>query len=192
MRSRLSSLPPCRTTTTSSSPSTTSAASRSRTHRWRPPSVTRWAAVSQSTRTFWDWTSWIVIVSGDVLFCPCCCPAQWIPMLQNGRLRTGHFCLPVSLEKPPQSYSVLSPDVRQIFLFIYFLLIKSDQIKHILNLYCWFAWDKTHPAFSFNETVIPISWTSPFLQTAAVSSLYCSAPGSSPGYEMGRQPSGSV
>uniref|UniRef100_A0A7N8WXE6 Dedicator of cytokinesis 7 n=1 Tax=Mastacembelus armatus TaxID=205130 RepID=A0A7N8WXE6_9TELE len=35
----------------------------------------------------------------------------WIPMLQNGRLRTGHFCLPVSLEKPPQSYSVLSPDV---------------------------------------------------------------------------------
>ncbi|XP_063056673.1 dedicator of cytokinesis protein 7 isoform X16 [Engraulis encrasicolus] len=35
----------------------------------------------------------------------------WIPMLQNGRLRTGHFCLPVSLEKPPQSYSVLSPEV---------------------------------------------------------------------------------
>ncbi|XP_051788651.1 dedicator of cytokinesis protein 7 isoform X10 [Erpetoichthys calabaricus] len=35
----------------------------------------------------------------------------WIPMLQNGRLRTGQFCLPVSLEKPPQSYSVLSPDV---------------------------------------------------------------------------------
>ncbi|XP_030229447.1 dedicator of cytokinesis protein 7 isoform X18 [Gadus morhua] len=35
----------------------------------------------------------------------------WIPMLQSGRLRTGHFCLPVSLEKPPQSYSVLSPDV---------------------------------------------------------------------------------
>uniref|UniRef100_A0A4W5Q8B1 Dedicator of cytokinesis 7 n=1 Tax=Hucho hucho TaxID=62062 RepID=A0A4W5Q8B1_9TELE len=35
----------------------------------------------------------------------------WIPMLQNGRLRTGSFCLPVSLEKPPQSYSVLSPDV---------------------------------------------------------------------------------
>uniref|UniRef100_A0A7N8XWC5 Dedicator of cytokinesis 7 n=1 Tax=Mastacembelus armatus TaxID=205130 RepID=A0A7N8XWC5_9TELE len=30
----------------------------------------------------------------------------WIPMLQNGRLRTGHFCLPVSLEKPPQSYSI--------------------------------------------------------------------------------------
>uniref|UniRef100_A0A672J8Z7 Dedicator of cytokinesis 7 n=1 Tax=Salarias fasciatus TaxID=181472 RepID=A0A672J8Z7_SALFA len=41
----------------------------------------------------------------------------WIPMLQNGRLRTGHFCLPVSLEKPPQSYSVLSPDVRQFCTF---------------------------------------------------------------------------
>ncbi|CAB1332240.1 unnamed protein product [Coregonus sp. 'balchen'] len=29
----------------------------------------------------------------------------------NGRLRTGNFCLPVSLEKPPQSYAVLPPDV---------------------------------------------------------------------------------
>uniref|UniRef100_S4RVQ6 Dedicator of cytokinesis 7 n=1 Tax=Petromyzon marinus TaxID=7757 RepID=S4RVQ6_PETMA len=36
----------------------------------------------------------------------------WIPLLQNGRLRTGQFCLPVSLEKPPPSYSVLSPDVQ--------------------------------------------------------------------------------
>uniref|UniRef100_A0A8C2TPR9 Dedicator of cytokinesis 7 n=1 Tax=Coturnix japonica TaxID=93934 RepID=A0A8C2TPR9_COTJA len=35
----------------------------------------------------------------------------WIPMLQNGRLKTGQFCLPVSLEKPPQAYSVLSPEV---------------------------------------------------------------------------------
>ncbi|XP_069088638.1 dedicator of cytokinesis protein 7 isoform X8 [Pleurodeles waltl] len=35
----------------------------------------------------------------------------WIPMLQNGRLKTGPFCLPVSLEKPPQAYSVLSPEV---------------------------------------------------------------------------------
>uniref|UniRef100_A0A2K6F2B7 Dedicator of cytokinesis 7 n=1 Tax=Propithecus coquereli TaxID=379532 RepID=A0A2K6F2B7_PROCO len=37
--------------------------------------------------------------------------AVWIPMLQNGRLKTGQFCLPVSLEKPPQAYSVLSPEV---------------------------------------------------------------------------------
>ncbi|MEQ2263835.1 Dedicator of cytokinesis protein 7, partial [Xenotaenia resolanae] len=44
----------------------------------------------------------------------------WIPMLQNGRLRTGHFCLPVSLEKPPQSYSVLSPDVRSDIFACYF------------------------------------------------------------------------
>ncbi|XP_030883567.1 dedicator of cytokinesis protein 7 isoform X5 [Leptonychotes weddellii] len=35
----------------------------------------------------------------------------WIPVLQNGRLKTGQFCLPVSLEKPPQAYSVLSPEV---------------------------------------------------------------------------------
>ncbi|XP_067416642.1 dedicator of cytokinesis protein 6 isoform X2 [Emydura macquarii macquarii] len=36
----------------------------------------------------------------------------WVPLLQHGRLRTGPFCLPVSVEKPPPSYSVLTPDVQ--------------------------------------------------------------------------------
>lgn len=72
MRSRSSSPPPCRTTTTFSSPSTTSAASRSRTHLWRPPSVTRWAAVGRcrcqfpthhTTQTLPAGTSWILMVS---------------------------------------------------------------------------------------------------------------------------------
>lgn len=36
---------------------------------------------------------------------------QWIPLMQHGRLRTGTFSLPVSVEKPPPSYSVLTPDV---------------------------------------------------------------------------------
>lgn len=36
---------------------------------------------------------------------------QWIPLLQHGRLRTGPFCLPVSVDQPPPSYSVLTPDV---------------------------------------------------------------------------------
>ncbi|XP_054859895.1 dedicator of cytokinesis protein 6 [Eublepharis macularius] len=36
----------------------------------------------------------------------------WIPLMQHGRLRTGQFCLPVSVEKPPPSYSVLTPDVQ--------------------------------------------------------------------------------
>lgn len=31
--------------------------------------------------------------------------------MQHGRLRTGSFSLPVSVEKPPPSYSVLTPDV---------------------------------------------------------------------------------
>lgn len=31
--------------------------------------------------------------------------------MQHGRLRTGSFTLPVSVEKPPASYSVLTPDV---------------------------------------------------------------------------------
>ena len=42
MKSRLSCRRVCRTTTTSSSLSITSAVNRSRTHRWRPPSVTRY------------------------------------------------------------------------------------------------------------------------------------------------------
>uniref|UniRef100_A0A3Q3BHB6 Dedicator of cytokinesis 6 n=1 Tax=Kryptolebias marmoratus TaxID=37003 RepID=A0A3Q3BHB6_KRYMA len=36
----------------------------------------------------------------------------WIPLMQHGRLRTGPFSLPVSVEKPPPSYSVLTPDVQ--------------------------------------------------------------------------------
>ncbi|XP_063043181.1 dedicator of cytokinesis protein 7-like isoform X2 [Engraulis encrasicolus] len=36
----------------------------------------------------------------------------WIPLMQHGRLRTGTFSLPVSVEKPPPSYSVLTPDVQ--------------------------------------------------------------------------------
>ncbi|XP_030052865.1 dedicator of cytokinesis protein 6 isoform X2 [Microcaecilia unicolor] len=36
----------------------------------------------------------------------------WVPLMQHGRLRTGHFSLPVSVEKPPPSYSVLTPDVQ--------------------------------------------------------------------------------
>uniref|UniRef100_A0A670KKY9 Dedicator of cytokinesis 6 n=1 Tax=Podarcis muralis TaxID=64176 RepID=A0A670KKY9_PODMU len=36
----------------------------------------------------------------------------WIPLMQHGRLRTGQFCLPVSVDKPPPSYSVLTPDVQ--------------------------------------------------------------------------------
>ncbi|XP_069915195.1 dedicator of cytokinesis protein 6 isoform X3 [Oryctolagus cuniculus] len=35
----------------------------------------------------------------------------WIPLLQHGRLRTGPLCLPVALEQPPPSYSMLTPDV---------------------------------------------------------------------------------
>ncbi|XP_043940533.1 dedicator of cytokinesis protein 6 isoform X3 [Protopterus annectens] len=36
----------------------------------------------------------------------------WIPLMQHGRIRTGPFSLPVSVEKPPPSYSVLTPDVQ--------------------------------------------------------------------------------
>ncbi len=36
----------------------------------------------------------------------------WLPLLRDGRLVTGDFQLPVSLEKPPPSYSMLHPDVQ--------------------------------------------------------------------------------
>lgn len=36
---------------------------------------------------------------------------QWIPLLQDGRLVSGEFCLPVMLEKPHNNYSYLPPDV---------------------------------------------------------------------------------
>ncbi|XP_012734020.1 dedicator of cytokinesis protein 7 isoform X2 [Fundulus heteroclitus] len=36
----------------------------------------------------------------------------WIPLMQHGRLCTGSFSLSVSVEKPPPSYSVLTPDVQ--------------------------------------------------------------------------------
>ncbi|XP_068675223.1 dedicator of cytokinesis protein 7-like [Montipora foliosa] len=35
----------------------------------------------------------------------------WIPAMKDGRLALGEFHLPVSLEKPPPSYSMLSPEV---------------------------------------------------------------------------------
>ena len=39
---------------------------------------------------------------------------QWIPAIKEGRLNLGEFHLPVSLEKPPTSYSVLSPEVSSV------------------------------------------------------------------------------
>ena len=39
------------------------------------------------------------------------CFLQWIPAVKEGRLSLGEFHLPVSLEKPPPSYSMLSPEV---------------------------------------------------------------------------------
>ena len=36
----------------------------------------------------------------------------WLPLLRDGRLVVGDFQLPVSVEKPPPSYSMLHPDVQ--------------------------------------------------------------------------------
>jgi len=36
----------------------------------------------------------------------------WLPLLRDGQLLTGEFCLPVSIEKPPSHYSMLHPEVQ--------------------------------------------------------------------------------
>ena len=36
---------------------------------------------------------------------------QWIPLMKDGRLNTGDFLLPVSVDKLPSRYSLLNPDV---------------------------------------------------------------------------------
>ena len=37
---------------------------------------------------------------------------QWIPLLEDGELKTGSYNLCVSAEKPPAAYSQLKTDVR--------------------------------------------------------------------------------
>lgn len=36
---------------------------------------------------------------------------QWLPLLREGRLVSGEFCLPVMLEPPPLNYSYIPADV---------------------------------------------------------------------------------
>ncbi|XP_044752960.1 dedicator of cytokinesis protein 7 [Coccinella septempunctata] len=36
---------------------------------------------------------------------------SWLPLLRDGRLIKGEFCLPVMLEPPPRNYSYIPPDV---------------------------------------------------------------------------------
>ena len=36
---------------------------------------------------------------------------QWLPLLRDGRLVSGEFCLPIILDQPHPSYSYLSADV---------------------------------------------------------------------------------
>lgn len=38
---------------------------------------------------------------------------QWLPILLNDRLQTGHYCLPVALDKLPVHYSIHSPEVQR-------------------------------------------------------------------------------
>lgn len=59
--------------------------------------------------------------------------------MQHGRLRTGSFSLPVSVEKPPPSYSVLTPDVSVLFFYhcVYIYLLWSLHLRCVLVLNSW-------------------------------------------------------
>lgn len=63
---------------------------------------------------------------------------QWIPLMQHGRLRTGSFSLPVSVEKPPPSYSVLTPDVS---VFEFPISLSSPAACDMTEFFFdWFGW----------------------------------------------------
>ena len=44
----------------------------------------------------------------------CVCTFQWIPLLEDGELKTSSYNLCVSAEKPPPAYSQLKTDVRAL------------------------------------------------------------------------------
>lgn len=79
---------------------------------------------------------------------------QWIPLMQHGRLRTGSFSLPVSVEKPPPSYSVLTPDVSMFketgqvsvsLTCIYNFVMRMRWISHFCRFssQAWSGWTTT-------------------------------------------------
>lgn len=112
-KSRWRFLPTWQTTTICCSPSTTSAASPNRTLLWRR----LWATLCVHSFSWFhlhaplfDSTFCCLAISKRLRVCLSLC-LQWIPLMQHGRLRAGSFSLPVSVEKPPPSYSVLTPDV---------------------------------------------------------------------------------
>lgn len=53
----------------------------------------------------------IFLFAFNCCFCRFIFLKQWIPALNEGRLSLGEFLLPVSLEKLPSSYSMLSTEV---------------------------------------------------------------------------------
>lgn len=44
---------------------------------------------------------------------------QWLPMLNNDRLQTGQFCLPIVLDRLPVNYSLHAPEVNTSTHYVY-------------------------------------------------------------------------
>lgn len=64
----------------------------------------------------------------------CCLPLnQWLPMLNNDRLQTGQFCLPILLERLPVNYSLHTPEV---CIVCFFLIRKQVQKTNCYLLLC--------------------------------------------------------
>lgn len=69
--------------------------------------------------------------------------------MQHGRLRTGSFSLPVSVEKPPASYSVLTPDVSVFEEIVWTLVLLPAPIP------LWCAWVLNELGVTFRQVQLP-------------------------------------
>lgn len=53
---------------------------------------------------------------------------QWLPILNNDRLQTGQFCLPIALERLPVNYSLHTPEV---YASNYYIKFCHSYILHV-------------------------------------------------------------
>lgn len=60
---------------------------------------------------------------------------QWLPILLNDRLQTGHYCLPVALDKLPFHYSIHSPEVTKKIMKIQ-CFCSVEQHEYFTNQHC--------------------------------------------------------
>lgn len=82
--------------------------------------------------------NWVLIT--DMLFHCWLTLIQWLPILNNDRLQTGQFCLPIVLERLPMNYSLHTPEVET---WTYFFKLHPKNAKVLqfqTGLFPWSHW----------------------------------------------------